>query len=81
MFETKVLLKIYKLHKIGNNKMPLQAQEGNTLMHFQNPDRQQNVVTCSKFYAERSVQIVSIFPKLYSCQNWILHKLTSFQKL
>lgn len=60
--------------------MALQVQAGNTLMCFQNPDRKQNV-TCSEFYAERSVQIVCIFPKLYSLQNQILHKLISFQKL
>lgn len=47
-------------------------------MHFQNPDRKQNVVTCnSEFYAERSVQIVYLFLKLYSFQNWILHKFIS----
>lgn len=50
-------------------------------MHFQNADRKQNVVTCSEFYAERRVQIVYIFAKPYSFQNWILHKLISFQKL
>lgn len=61
--------------------MALQVQAGNTLMHFQNPDRQQNVATCSEFYAERSVQIASIFPKWYYFQNWIPHKLISFQKL
>lgn len=59
-------------------------QTGNTLMHFQNPDRKQNVVTWSEFYAERRVQIMYIFTKLYYFQNWILisfHKHISFQKL
>lgn len=40
------------LRKLKNNKMKLKAQAGNTLMHFENADRQWNYITCSESYEE-----------------------------